>query len=91
MIVRVLGALAIGALASYYFDPVSGRRRRALLRDKLVHTRHELGDYAEGTAKDLRNRAQGLVAEARGMVERRTSQRRQAGSQVHVDPPEPQV
>jgi hypothetical protein len=70
MIVRVLGAFAIGALALYFFDPVSGRRRRALLRDQLVHARHQIGDYAEGTAKDLRNRAQGVVAEARGRIER---------------------
>jgi hypothetical protein len=69
MIVRVIGVLAIGALASYYLDPVSGRRRRALLRDKLVS-----------------NRAHGFVAEARGRVERRLGQRRQADSQVHVDP-----
>ena len=70
MIVRVLGALAIGALAVYFFDPVSGRRRRARLRDQLVHARHEIGDYAEGSAQDLRNRAQGVVAETRGMLER---------------------
>jgi len=42
MIVRVLGAFAIGALAVYFFDPVSGKRRRALLRDRL-------------DAKELRN------------------------------------
>jgi hypothetical protein len=67
MIVRVLGAFAIGALAIYFFDPVSGRRRRARLRERLVH---EVGDYAEGTARDMRNRAQGVVAETRGMLER---------------------
>jgi hypothetical protein len=77
---RVLGALGIGALAMYFYDPVSGKRRRALLRDQLVHARHEIGDYAEGTTKDLRNRAYGLVAEARGLVERRLGQRRPASS-----------
>jgi hypothetical protein len=84
MIVRVLGALGIGALAMYFFDPASGRRRRALLREQLAHAQREIGDYAEGTAKDLRNRAQGLAAEARGMVERRLGQRRQAGP-VDID------
>ncbi len=58
---RVLGALGIGALAMYYLDPVSGRGRRALLRDRM--------------SKDLRNRA--LAAEARRTVERRIGQRRQ--------------
>jgi hypothetical protein len=90
MIFRVLGAFAIGALATYFFDPVEGRRRRALLRDKLAHARHEIEDYAEGTAKDLRNRAQGFVAEARAVVERRMGQRRTAGSQVNIDPTQPQ-
>jgi hypothetical protein len=85
---RVLGALGIGALAMYFYDPVSGKRRRALLRDQLVHARHEIGDYAEGTTKDLRNRAYGLAAEARGLVERRLGQRRQATS-VDVDPSQP--
>jgi hypothetical protein len=81
---RVLGALGIGALAMYFYDPVSGKRRRALLRDQLVHARHEIGDYAEGATKDLRNRAYGLVAEARGVVERRLGQRRPASS-VDID------
>jgi hypothetical protein len=83
--IRVFTAFGIGALAMYFFDPVSGRRRRALLRDQLVHAQHELSEYAEGTAKDLRNRAQGIVAEARGMMERRSAQRREATS-FHVDP-----
>jgi hypothetical protein len=81
---RVLGALGIGALAMYFYDPVSGRRRRALLRDQLVHARHEIGDYAEGTTKDLRNRAYGLVAEARSLVERRLGERRGSAA-VDID------
>jgi hypothetical protein len=81
---RVLGAFGIGALVMYFFDPVLGNRRRALLRDQLTHARHEIGDYAEGTSKDLRNRAYGLVAEARGLVERRLGQRRKATS-VDID------
>ena len=89
MIVRVLGAFGIGALVMYFFDPVSGNRRRALLRDQMVHARHEIGEYAEGTAKDLRNRAYGMVAEARGLVERRLGQRRQQSS-VDIDLSQPQ-
>lgn len=92
MIVRtpaaLLGAFGIGALLMYFFDPVSGNRRRALLRDQLVHARHEVGDFAEGTAKDLRNRAQGVVAEAKGMMERRLGQRRRATS-VDIDLSQP--
>jgi hypothetical protein len=88
MIMRVLAALGIGALAMYLFDPASGRRRRALLRDQLVHARHEIAeiaDYTEGTAKDLRNRAYGLAAEARGMIGRKLRERRAAAA-LDVDP-----
>jgi len=64
MIFRI-AALGIGAIAMYYLDPVSGKRRRALLRDQAVHAKHRISDYAEHKAKDLRNRAQGLVARSR--------------------------
>ena len=89
MIIRVLGALGVGALAMYYFDPISGKRRRALLCDQMTHYQKEVTQYAEGTAKDLRNRAQGLYAEARGMVERRRGPRQDGqgsqGSQVDIE------
>ena len=67
-----LAALAAGAALMYFLDPVSGRRRRALVRDQMVHAQHEIAECTQGAVKDLRNRAQGLYAEARGMVERRT-------------------
>ena len=94
MIVRVLGALGIGALAMYFYDPVSGKRRRALLRDQLTHARHEVRGYAESTAKDLRNRARGFAAEARGMLEkvreRRSGRHGQpAAVDIDVSPPQP--
>jgi hypothetical protein len=79
-----MAAFGVGAALMYFFDPVSGKRRRALLRDQLVHARHEVGDFAEGTAKDLRNRAYGLAAEARGVIERRLGERRSAAS-VDID------
>jgi hypothetical protein len=82
--IRLLGAFGIGALCMYFFDPVSGRRRRALTRDQLVRAQHQIGDYAEGTVQDLRNRAQGLVAETRGLVERKLGERRGA-SAVDID------
>ena len=64
MIMRVLGALGIGALAMYFFDPVSGKRRRALARDQMTHYQKEVTQYAEGTAKDLRNSARSAGAAA---------------------------
>lgn len=84
-----LAALGIGALAMYFLDPENGRRRRALVREKMTHYQKELTHYAEGTAKDLRNRAQGVVAEARGMIERRKAPR-QPGAKVDIDLSQPQ-
>lgn len=65
MIFRI-AALSIGALAMYYFDPVSGHRRRAALRS-----------LGRGTLHRARHRASGIVAEARSAVERRSTQREQ--------------
>jgi hypothetical protein len=63
----LLGALA-GAAVMFLLDPSRGNRRRALARDKLVHAGHELEHLrgaAAARARDLRNRARGVVAEAR--------------------------
>jgi BON domain len=59
----LLGGIGIGAALMYFFDPDRGRRRRALLRDKLVSCTNQTEMYAGKAARDLRNRAQGLVAE----------------------------
>jgi uncharacterized membrane protein len=61
----VLGAFGAGVAVMYFLDPGRGARRRALVRDKLVHGLHKGADAAETTARDLRNRAQGIVAEVR--------------------------
>lgn len=90
--IRILGALGIGAAFMYFYDPVSGRRRREQLRERMTHYQNEVTQYAEGATRDLRTRAEGLVAEARGMVERRMGQRRKdtqfqgdQGSQVDME------
>ena len=60
----LLCGMAAGAALMYILDPERGRRRRALLRDKVVGLSNDLGEAASGRARDLRNRAQGVVAEA---------------------------
>jgi hypothetical protein len=60
---KTLIAFGLGALAMYYFDPQQGRTRRALARDKLTHAETLARREALGKAKDLKNRAQGAVAE----------------------------
>jgi len=72
---KFLLGVAVGALAVFMMDPQSGRRRRALVRDKVVHAGHVGRDYIEHTSRDLRNRAQGMVAELRSTVDRRLTTR----------------
>lgn len=63
----LIGAAA-GALAMFVFDPVSGRRRRALARDKAMSLSSDTAESLRDTARDLRNRAKGVAAEASGAV-----------------------
>jgi len=68
---RTFWVAAAAAVATYFFDPDSGRRRRALLRDKFAWLRDEAGDVreaAEGRAEDLRNRTTGVLHETRSAV-----------------------
>jgi len=65
---KFLLGVAVGALAMLIMDPQQGRRRRALVRDKLVHAGHVSRDFIESRSRDLRNRAQGVVAEIRGGI-----------------------
>jgi gas vesicle protein len=58
----------VGAVAMFIFDPDSGRRRRALARDKATGFANDTVESVQSTARDLRNRAQGLAHEAAGAV-----------------------
>jgi hypothetical protein len=52
----------------YFLDPDHGRRRRALVRDQMVHAAHKTGDAMDATSRDIANRARGAVAELRGRL-----------------------
>ena len=54
--------LGVGTGLIYVLDPQLGKRRRALLRDKLVWLQRKTGDCVEVTARDLSNRASGIAA-----------------------------
>ncbi len=54
--------LGMGTVAMYVLDPDRGKRRRALLRDKLAAATKKTGKGIEITARDFRNRAQGIAA-----------------------------
>jgi uncharacterized membrane protein len=53
---------AIGALAMYFLDPHSGRRRRARTRDKVVRAGRVLDRASRVTARDAQQRVSGLIA-----------------------------
>jgi BON domain len=61
----LLGCLGLGAGLIYLFDPRLGRRRRALISDKIGSYWHSTGDFLGKTARDASNRTRGLLAEAR--------------------------
>jgi osmotically-inducible protein OsmY len=69
----ILGGITAGAGLMYFLDPDRGKRRRAGVRDKVTASLNGVGRAACGLSalsRDARNRAYGLVAEARGMLRR---------------------
>jgi ElaB/YqjD/DUF883 family membrane-anchored ribosome-binding protein len=49
----------------YLLEPDRGRRRRKLLSDQIMHLVSQSDDVINTTARDLRNRARGMLAETR--------------------------
>lgn len=67
MVGGALGAGA-GALMMYLFDPRSGRRRRALVRDKFRRSLNEAETLAKKSVRDARHRTKGAFAEGRAAL-----------------------
>jgi osmotically-inducible protein OsmY len=65
--VAIVGGVGLGAALMYLFDPDRGRRRRALIRDKVEATGNRIGDAAGKMGRDIQNRAYGVVAETKAM------------------------
>jgi hypothetical protein len=65
-VLNVVGGVAAGLGLMYFLDPAQGRRRRALVKDQMVHAAHKTGDAVDATSRDIANRAKGAVAELRG-------------------------
>jgi hypothetical protein len=66
----LIGGVA-GAGLMYLFDPVAGRRRRSLLRDKLLRSRRLVQQELDVEMRDTANRARGLFARLRTAFDRR--------------------
>jgi osmotically-inducible protein OsmY len=67
---RLVAAFAAGAALMYYLDPRSGRRRRALVRDKGVAAGHDLARLARGKVKRASDRLHGAAARTRARMRR---------------------
>ncbi len=61
---------ALGAIAMYFLDPQAGRRRRARTRDKLAQTARRVNEASRVTARDTAQRARGVIAEAKRLLQR---------------------
>ena len=66
--IYLLGGFGAGLALMYFLDPSRGRRRRALLRDRLTKWTRVGRETATGRARDVRNRTVGVMAEARKAV-----------------------
>ena len=64
----LLLGVGIGAAIMYFLDPGRGARRRALVRDQATSAVRSGRERMQQRAEDLRNRASGVVAEARGRM-----------------------
>ncbi|WP_460732555.1 BON domain-containing protein [Lysobacter tyrosinilyticus] len=62
---RLAAAFAVGAVVMYYLDPVVGRRRRALARDRGMAMGHELQGRVRAQSKRAADRVRGALARSR--------------------------
>lgn len=72
------GGLIVGALAGLLLAPQSGRRTRALIRDKAVKLSHDVADFTDKKARHTANKMKGYVHEVRGFVAEKVSRRGEA-------------
>jgi uncharacterized membrane protein len=65
---KVLIGMGLGAGLMYLVDPITGNRRRAVLGDKMRRGLRKSADATEVTARDVSNRARGVVAQVRSRI-----------------------
>ncbi|MCI0489248.1 MAG: BON domain-containing protein [Blastocatellia bacterium] len=66
-VLTLISGIGLGTGLMYLFDPDKGKRRRAQIRDKTVHGLNKANDAINKTSRDMSNRAQGLMAEAKAV------------------------
>src|SRR5690242_17420059 len=67
-----VGGGAAGAALVYFFDRSRGARRRARIRDAVVHGGHVAADAIGATARDATNRTVGAAAAVARSIRRET-------------------
>ncbi len=67
-LLTVLTSAGLGAAFVYFYDPVSGRRRRALMRERANRTLHNAQHVLDGASRDLQNRSFGMMEELRSRL-----------------------
>jgi hypothetical protein len=73
--------IAAGAAVMYFFDSVSGGRRRALVRDKIVGAGHDAAYFAQAKSKRAADHVKGLFATRH--LDRVTRTEPQSDQQLH--------
>jgi gas vesicle protein len=66
--VTLLGGAAVGAAVALLVAPSTGRRTRALIRDKAVKYRHDVSDFVDRKSRHLANKARGYAHKAQGLI-----------------------
>ena len=68
MIGVAAAAMGIGAALMYVLDPVQGRGRRAVIRDRAGRAARRTREALRSKSRDLGNRVAGLKARASGLM-----------------------
>jgi uncharacterized membrane protein len=64
------GLYGAGALTMYFLDPQRGKRRRADVKDALVHSGYEVRKFTRRFGRDFEHRVKGAVAETTSLFHR---------------------
>ncbi len=69
-ILASVGGVALGGAVIYFTDPKRGRRRRAIVRDKMTGAWEDTTEAVGKKSRDVADRARGMAASARSRVRR---------------------
>ncbi|MEN6521225.1 MAG: YtxH domain-containing protein [Armatimonadota bacterium] len=71
-----LGGFVVGSLVGLLFAPQSGRRTRALVRDKGIKYSHDIADFAGKKTRHTGNKLKGYAHEVREVVNSKMKQQK---------------